>query len=170
MYRWLETANVFHSGTVRLHRLHVLVEDGKDLVVKDLVLPNAVCHLLQWLSRQTQKGGGGGSSANESKKCVQGVGKKKSENTSCTHHIFDDFILAVLSLDFEKVIAEVKEVEAPLLSQKHDDGTAGPVQSIPKALPGRNKAHVTHDVSMRDRPKFELPAREVSVCFSTHYF
>lgn len=41
-----------------------------------------------------------------------------SENSEhkYTHHIFDDLILAVLSLDFEKVIAEVKEVKAALLS------------------------------------------------------
>lgn len=54
VYRRLETANVLHSGTVRLHRLHVLVEDGEDLVVEDLVLPNAVGHLLQGLWRKTQ--------------------------------------------------------------------------------------------------------------------
>lgn len=54
VYRRLETANVLHSGTVRLHCLHVLVEDGKDLIVEDLVLPNAVCHLLQRLSKNTE--------------------------------------------------------------------------------------------------------------------
>lgn len=54
MYRRLETANVLHSGTVCLDRLHVLVKDGEDLVVEDLVLPNAVRHLLQWLSRRTE--------------------------------------------------------------------------------------------------------------------
>ncbi len=54
VYRRLETANVLHSRTVRLHRLHVLVEDGKDLVVEDLVLPNAVRHLLQGLLRETE--------------------------------------------------------------------------------------------------------------------
>lgn len=55
VYRRLEAANMLHSGTVRLHRLHVLVEDGKDLVVEDLVLPNAVCHLLQWLSKEMER-------------------------------------------------------------------------------------------------------------------
>lgn len=54
VYRRLETANVLHSGTVRLDRLHVLVKDGEDLVVEDLVLPNAVRHLLQWLPRKTE--------------------------------------------------------------------------------------------------------------------
>ncbi len=60
-----------------------------------------------------------------------------------THHIFDDLILAVLSLDFEQVVAEVKEVKATLLSQQHNDGTAGPVQSVPKALPGRQSTYNT---------------------------
>jgi len=38
---------MLYSGTVRLHGLHVLVQDGKNLIVQDLVLPNSVCHLLQ---------------------------------------------------------------------------------------------------------------------------
>lgn len=49
MYRRLETADMLHSRTVCLHGLHVLVEDGKDLVVKDLILSDTVGHLLQWL-------------------------------------------------------------------------------------------------------------------------
>lgn len=44
-----------------------------------------------------------------------------------TYHILDDLVLAILSLDFQEVVAEVEEVEAPLLSQQHDDGTASPV-------------------------------------------
>lgn len=52
VYRRLEAANMLHRGTVRLHRLHVLVEDGEDLVVEDLVLPNAVRHLLQRLQEK----------------------------------------------------------------------------------------------------------------------
>lgn len=59
---------------------------------------------------------------------------KNSECSMNTHHIFDDLILAILSLDFEEVIAEVKEVKATLLPQQHNDGTASPVQPIPKAL------------------------------------
>lgn len=55
MYRGLETADVLHGGAVRLHGLHVLVQDGKDFIVEDLVLPDAVCHLLQWLSRENVK-------------------------------------------------------------------------------------------------------------------
>lgn len=49
MYRRLETPDVLHSRTVCLHGLHVLVENGKDLVVKYLILSDAVGHLLQWL-------------------------------------------------------------------------------------------------------------------------
>lgn len=48
---WLETAHVLHSGTVCFHRLHVLVQDGKNLIVQDLVLPDAVGHLLQGLQK-----------------------------------------------------------------------------------------------------------------------
>lgn len=80
VYRRLETPHMLHSGTVRLHSLHVLVQDGKDFIVQDLVLSNAVCHLLQG-------------------------------------NILDYFIFAVLSLDFEQVVAEVKEIKATLLSQ-----------------------------------------------------
>ena len=57
VYRRLEAANVLHGGTVRLHRFHVLVEDGEDLVVEDLVLPNAVGHLLQGLSKKPEEKG-----------------------------------------------------------------------------------------------------------------
>lgn len=60
---WLEAAHMLHSGTVCLHRLHVLVEDGKDLIVQDLVLPDAVGHLLKGLQKdkevQVSVGGGG---------------------------------------------------------------------------------------------------------------
>lgn len=54
VYRRLEATNMLHRGTVRLHRLHVLVEDGEDLVVEDLVLPNAVRHLLQRLQKKKE--------------------------------------------------------------------------------------------------------------------
>lgn len=66
-----------------------------------------------------------------------------------THHVFDDLILAVLSLDFEQVVAEVEKVKATLLSQQHDDGAAGPVQPVPKALPGRQGTHDTQVVSIK---------------------
>ena len=49
VYRRLKAADVFDGGAVCLHSLHVLVEDGEDLIVEDLVLPDAVRHLLQRL-------------------------------------------------------------------------------------------------------------------------
>ena len=54
---------------------------------------------------------------------------------SPTHHAFDDLIFAVVLLHFEKVIAEVEDVKASLLSQEGDDHAAGPVEAISKALP-----------------------------------
>lgn len=51
------------------------------------------------------------------------------------HHVLDDLVLAVLTLHLEQVVAEVKEVEAPLLAQQHDDGAASPVQPVPETLP-----------------------------------
>lgn len=56
-----------------------------------------------------------------------------------THHVLDDLVLAVLPLHFEEMVAEVKEVEAPLLPQQHNDGAAGPVQPIAKALSERSR-------------------------------
>lgn len=53
-----------------------------------------------------------------------------------THHILDNLIFAIVLLDFQQVVAEIQDIKAPLLSQKHDDHTAGPVQAVPKALPG----------------------------------
>lgn len=57
------------------------------------------------------------------------------EQREDTYHIFDDFIFAILSLDLKQMVAEIEEVKASLLPQKHNDGTSGPVQSIPKTLP-----------------------------------
>lgn len=57
-----------------------------------------------------------------------------------THHILDNLILAVVLLDFQQVVAEIQHIKAPLLSQKHNDHTASPVQAIPKALPGRGNS------------------------------
>lgn len=47
----LEAAHMLHGGTVCLHGLHVLVQDGKNLIVQDLVFPDPVCHLLQGLEK-----------------------------------------------------------------------------------------------------------------------
>lgn len=55
-----------------------------------------------------------------------------------THHVLDDLILAVLPLHLEQVVAEVKQVEAALLTQQHDDGAACPVQPITKTLPAED--------------------------------
>lgn len=46
---WLEATHMLYGGAVRLHGFHVLVQDGKNLIVQDLVLPNSVGHLLQGL-------------------------------------------------------------------------------------------------------------------------
>lgn len=49
---WLEAAHVLHGGTICLYGLHVLVQDGKNLIVQDLVLPDPICHFLQGLQRR----------------------------------------------------------------------------------------------------------------------
>lgn len=74
--------------------------------------------------------------------------------TQHTHHVLDDLIFAVLSLHFEEVIAEVKEVKATLLSQQHDDGTAGPVQAVSKALSASQGMPLTQADSVSPRHKF----------------
>lgn len=48
---WLEATYMLYGGAVRLHGLHVLVQDGKNLIVQNLVLPDSVCHLLQGLQK-----------------------------------------------------------------------------------------------------------------------
>jgi len=148
VYRRLEAANVLHGGTVRLHRLHVLVEDGEDLVVEDLVLPDAVRHLLQGLSEKARK-------KKEKKKRMSrdDILKEKmrvnAAGSKFTHHVLDDLVLAVLPLDFEQMVAEVKEVEAALLAQQNDDGAAGPVQPVAEALPGRReRKHAEHQTQL----------------------
>lgn len=48
-------------------------------------------------------------------------------------------------LDFQQVVAEIQHIKATLLSQKHDDHTASPVQAISKALPEtENTPHKAH--------------------------
>lgn len=57
-----------------------------------------------------------------------------------TYHVFYDFILPILPLHLQQVVAEVKEVKAPLLSKENNDRAPCPVQTISKALPGgRNR-------------------------------
>lgn len=119
--RRLEATDMLHRGTVCLHRLHVLVEDGEDLVVDDLA------------------------AARRKKRKRSGRNEKRYKGPpSCllsqfTHHILDDLVFAILSLHFEEMVAEVKEVEATLLIQQNDDGAVGPVQPIAKALPERSR-------------------------------
>lgn len=52
-----------------------------------------------------------------------------------TYHILYNFVFAVVLLDFQQVVAEIQHIEATLLSQKHNDHTASPVQAVSKALP-----------------------------------
>lgn len=57
-----------------------------------------------------------------------------------TYHVFYDFILPILPLHLQQVVAEVEEVKAPLLSKENNDGATCPVETISKALPGgRNR-------------------------------
>lgn len=52
MDRWLEAADVFHRQVLSVSRLHVFVQDGKDLVVEDLEFADSVHHLLQRLEKE----------------------------------------------------------------------------------------------------------------------
>ena len=72
----LEAAHMLHGGTVRLHGLHVLVQDGKNLIVQDLVFPDPVCHLLQGLEKdrgmQVRSGRRGQRDQEQRKNIVEG--------------------------------------------------------------------------------------------------
>lgn len=48
----LEATHMLHCGAVCFHWLHILVEDGKNLIVQNLVLPYPVSHFLKWLKRK----------------------------------------------------------------------------------------------------------------------
>lgn len=61
-----------------------------------------------------------------------------------TYHILDYLIFPILPLDFQEVVAEIKEVKATLLSQQDNDGAASPVQPIPKTLPVRKHTITQH--------------------------
>lgn len=52
------------------------------------------------------------------------------------YHVLDDFILPVLPLHLQQMVAEIKQVKASLLAQQDDDGAASPIQAVTKALPG----------------------------------
>lgn len=70
------------------------------------------------------------------KACLSGLAPLPRPQPLAAYHILDDLILPVLPLDLQQVVTEVKQVEATLLAQQDDDGTAGPVQTITKTLPG----------------------------------
>lgn len=79
-----------------------------------------------------------GQSRIENRKKCAGLGPLGPHRS--TYHIFYDFILPILPLHLQQVIAEVKEVKAPLLSKENNDRATCPVQTISKALPGgRNR-------------------------------
>lgn len=61
---------------------------------------------------------------------------------SPTHHTLDDFILAVVLLHLQKVVAEVEDVKSPLLPKEHNDHAARPVEAVSKALPAEQMGSV----------------------------
>lgn len=62
-----------------------------------------------------------------------------------THHILYNLIFAIMLLDFQQMVAEIQHIKATLLSQKHNDHAASPVQAISKALPETgNTFHIKH--------------------------
>ena len=72
-------------------------------------------------------------------------GKKKNNFTlienvylreASTYHIFDDFVFAIVFLDFEQMVAEIQHSKAALLPKQRNDHAASPVEPIAKALPG----------------------------------
>lgn len=56
---------------------------------------------------------------------------------SLTYHALDDLVFAVVFLHLQQVVAEVQDVEAPLLAQQGDDHATGPVEAVTKALPAK---------------------------------
>lgn len=58
---------------------------------------------------------------------------------SPTHHTLDDLILAVVFLHLEKVVAEVEDVKASVLSKEGNDHAASPVEAVSEALPGKQE-------------------------------
>lgn len=58
---------------------------------------------------------------------------------SPTHHTLDDLILAIVLLHLEKMVAEVEDVKASVLSKEGNDHASGPVEAVSKALPGKQQ-------------------------------
>lgn len=61
------------------------------------------------------------------------------KSSTPTHHTFDDLVLAVMLLHLQKVVAEVEDVEASVLSKEGDDHAASPVEAVSEALPGKRE-------------------------------
>jgi len=55
LHWWREAANVLHWHVVRIIQTEVFVQHGKDLVVENLELADAVNHLLQRLTNATHQ-------------------------------------------------------------------------------------------------------------------
>jgi len=60
-----------------------------------------------------------------------------------THDALDVVIFLVNTVHLENVVAEVEGLKPALLTQEHNNGTASPVQSLPKQLSATHRAHVT---------------------------
>ena len=87
-------------------------------------------------------------------------GKKKNNFTlienvylreASTYPIFDDFVFAIVFLDFEQMVAEIQHSKAALLPKQRNDHAASPVEPIAKALPGDKKQEVER-ATRRQRP------------------
>lgn len=70
---------------------------------------------------------------------------RRNRRVSPTHHTLDDLVLAVVLLHLEQVVAEVQDVEAPLLSEEGDDHAAGPVEAVSEALPGKQQRRCVNE-------------------------
>lgn len=64
---------------------------------------------------------------------------RRPRPATSAYHVLNDFILPVLPLHLQQMVAEVKQVKAPLLAQQDDDGAACPIQAVAEALPGGGK-------------------------------
>lgn len=71
-------------------------------------------------------------------------------------------------LHFEKVVAEVEDVEAPLLSQESDDHTARPVEAVSEALPGGKRKKKRNGVNKRCGADKSGGEKSVSLLHSLH--
>lgn len=130
MDRRLEASHVLHRHVLPVAGLQVLVQDGKDLVVEDLEFTDSVHHLLQRLR---------GTREEVITLVTSSSNGVRRGRVSPTHHALDDLVLAVVLLHLEQVVAEVQDVEAPLLSEEGDDHAAGPVEAVSEALPGKQR-------------------------------